>query len=76
MKNVVKLEHDYFPWQLEATLHDFAAYYNNERREALDNVTPADVYFGRQYAVLSERAKIKGLAMQKRKREYLTEKAA
>ena len=44
--------------------------------ESLDNVTPADVYFGRQYAVLSERAKIKRLTMQKRKREYLAEKAA
>jgi transposase InsO family protein len=77
MKNVVKLEHYYFPWQLEAALRDFVAYYNNERyHEALDNVTPADVYFGRQYAVLSERAKIKRLTMQKRKREYLAEKAA
>ncbi len=77
MKNVVKLEHYYFPWQLEAALRDFVAYYNNERyHEALDNVTPADVYFGRQVAVLSERAKIKRLTMQKRKREYLAEKAA
>ncbi len=77
MKNVVKLEHYYFPWELEAALRDFVAYYNNERyHESLDNVTPADVYFGRQYAVLSERAKIKRLTMQKRKREYLAEKAA
>jgi uncharacterized paraquat-inducible protein A len=34
-------------------------------------VTPADVYFGRHYAVPSERAKIKRLTMQKRKQEYL-----
>jgi transposase InsO family protein len=41
-------------------LRDFAGYYNNERcHESLDNVTPADVYYGRQYAVLTERAKIK-----------------
>jgi len=77
MKNVVKLEHYYFPWELEAALRDFVAYYNNERyHESLDNVTPADVYFGRQYAVLSERAKIKRLTMEKRKREYLAQKAA
>jgi len=77
MKNVVKLEHYYVPWELEAALRDFVAYYNDERyHESLDNVTPADVYFGRQYAVLSERAKIKRLTMQKRKREYLAEKAA
>ena len=77
MKNVVKLQHYYFPWELEAALRDFVAYYNNERyHESLDNVTPADVYFGRQYAVLSERAKIKRLTMRKRKQEYLAEKAA
>jgi hypothetical protein len=36
----------------------------------------ADAYFGRQYAVLSERAKIKRLTMQQRKKEYLAERAA
>ena len=77
MKNVVKLEHYYFPWELEAALRDFVAYYNNERyHESLDNVTPADVYFGRQSAVLSERAKIKRLTMQQRRKEYLAERAA
>jgi putative transposase len=77
MKNVVKLQHYHFPWELEAALRDFVGYYNKERyHESLDNVTPADVYFGRQYAVLSERAKIKRLTMKKRKQEYLAEKAA
>ena len=52
-------------------------YDNNERYpESLDNVTPADVYFGRQYEVLTKRAKIKRKTMQRRKREYLAEKAA
>jgi putative transposase len=66
MKNVVKLQHYYFTWELEAVLRDFTRklrwlpYYNNERyHEAIDNVTPADCYFGRQYTVLSERSKIK-----------------
>ena len=77
MKNVVKLQHYYFPWELEAALRDFVAYYNNERcHESLDNVTPADAYFGRQYAVLTERDKIKRLTMKRRRREYLAEKAA
>jgi transposase InsO family protein/transposase-like protein len=77
MKNVVKLQHYYFPWELEASLRDFVGYYNDERyHESLDNVTPSDVYFGRQYAVLSERDKIKRLTMKRRKREYLAGKAA
>jgi putative transposase len=54
MKNVVKLENYYFPWELEAALRDFVAYYNHERyHESLDNVTPADAYFGRKYEVVS-----------------------
>ncbi len=28
MKNVVKLQHYYFPWEIEAALRDFVAYYN------------------------------------------------
>ena len=77
MKNVVKLQHYYFPWELEAALRDFVAYYNNERyHEAIDNVTPADVYFGRRYEVLTERSKIKRRTMERRKKEYLAQKAA
>jgi putative transposase len=77
MKAVVKLDHYYFPWQLEAALRTFVAYYNNERyHESLDNVTPADVYFGRQQTVLSARQRIKHHTMQKRKKEFLAATAA
>ena len=77
MKNVVKLEHYYFPWELEAALRDFVAYYNNERyHESLKNVTPSDVYFGRQYEIITERDRIKRRTMQMRKKEYLANKAA
>merc|ERR1712034_136482 len=31
MKNVVKLEHYYFPGELEKAIGDFVAYYNQER---------------------------------------------
>ncbi len=41
-----------------------------------DNVTPADVYFGRQYEVLTELSKIKRRTMERRKKEYLAQKAA
>jgi putative transposase len=77
MKNVVKLENYYFPWELEAALRDFVGYYNNERyHEALENVTPADMYFGRQYAILSKRGRIKRRTMQERRRLYQAGKAA
>ena len=77
MKNVVKLEHYYFPWQLKGALRDFVAYYNNERyHESLDNVTPSDVYFGRKYKIITEREKIKKRTMRNRKKEYLASKAA
>ena len=76
MKNVVKLEHYYYPWELEAANRNFAAYYNNERyHESLDNVTPSDVYFGRQYEIVTERDRIKKRTMRKRKKEYLAAKA-
>jgi putative transposase len=53
------------------------AYYNGERyHESPDNVTPADVYFGRQYAVLTERDNIKRLTTQRRKKEHFASKAA
>ena len=71
MKSVVKLQHYDFPWELEAALRDFVAYYNHRRyHESLDNCTPADVYYGRHHRVLSERDKIKQLTMQRRKEEY------
>jgi transposase InsO family protein len=77
MKNVVKLQHYYFSGELESAIGDFVAYYNQERyHESLDNVTPADVYFGRQHAVLTERSKIKRRTMERRKQEYLASQAA
>jgi len=39
-------------------------------------VIPADVDFGRQYEVLSERSKIKRRTMERRKKEYLAQKVA
>ncbi len=73
----VKVQHDDFPWKLEAALRDFVSNYNNERdHKSIENVTLADVYFGRQYEVLTGRAKIKRLTMKKRKRAYLASRAA
>ena len=77
MKSVVKLDHYYFPWELEKALRGFVQHYNHERyHESLDNVTPADVYFGRQRAVLTERNKIKKRTMELRKKAHRASCAA
>jgi len=48
LKNRVLLEDYYLPGELEAKIGDFVAYYNHLRyHESIDNLTPADVYFGR-----------------------------
>ncbi len=50
----------------------FADHYNQERvREAIGNVTPDDMYHGRQSAILSRREKIKRLTLERRKKENL-----
>ncbi len=77
MKNVVKLENYYFPGELKIALKDFVAYYNNERyHESLENVTPADVFSGRQHEILSKRGSIKRRTMLERKRLYRAGKPA
>jgi putative transposase len=69
MKNVVKLEHYYSPWALERAIGRFVAHYNDCRlHEALQNVTPADVYYGRQTTILSRRERIKRATLKRRKR--------
>ena len=71
MKNRVLLENYYLPGDLERQIGAFVDYYNNERyHESLNNVTPADVYFGRDKAIIRERAKIKKLTIQKRRLQH------
>ena len=56
MKNVVKLDNYYLPWELEEAIARFVDHYNNERlHESLDNVTPADAYYGRKEDILDQR---------------------
>jgi putative transposase len=75
MKNVVKLDHYYYPEELKAALQQFVNYYNYERyHESLDNVTPADVYFGRKEQILKQREKIKQQTLLKRRTLYQKEK--
>jgi transposase InsO family protein len=72
MKNMVMLENYYTPWELERAIARFVDYYNHRRHhEALGNVTPADMYGGRQQAILSRRERIKRETLARRKRENL-----
>ena len=69
MKNVVKLEHSYFPCELEQEIGRFIEYYNHERyHESLNNVKPVDVYEGRSRQILDRREKIKQRTLQLRRR--------
>ena len=75
MKNVVKLDHYYCPEELYKALKDFVHYYNHRRyHKSLDNVTPADVYFGKREKILKRREKIKQQTLQQRRQRYLLEK--
>jgi putative transposase len=72
MKNVVKLQHYYFPEELEREIGRFVEHYNNQRyHESLNNVTPADVYFGRQRDILTRRDQIKRRTLKLRKQQNL-----
>ena len=69
MKNQILLENYYLPGQLEARLAEFVDYYNSRRyHESLNNLTPADVYFGRGPAVLSWRENVKLKTIEDRRR--------
>ena len=68
MKNVVNLQHYYLPGELEREIKRFVEYYNNHRyHESLDNLTPADVYFGRKRERLSVREMIRRETMKLRR---------
>ena len=71
MKNIVKLDNYYFPGELKERLSEFVEYYNFRRyHESINNLTPADVYFGRASEILKQREKTKVKTMKKRRREY------
>ena len=75
MKNVVKLENYYFPDDLRAKLEDFVDYYNNKRyHESLKNVTPSDVYFGREKEIINQRKNVKIETIKERRKWNKKEK--
>jgi putative transposase len=70
MKNILLLENYYSPSELEHQIRLFVDHYNNHRyHEALNNVTPADVYYGRDSKVLQRRVQVKRKTMLMRRRQ-------
>ena len=72
MKNAVRLENYYSPWELERAVARFVPYHNYERlHEAIADVAPDDMYHGPQHAIVSRREEIKRLTLEPRKKENL-----
>jgi putative transposase len=77
MKNEVNLQKYYLPWELEQEIERFVRYYNNERyHESLNNVTPADVYYGRHQDIISRRERLKRRTLKARKQYNLSHSIA
>jgi putative transposase len=71
LKNRILLEHYYLPGDLEAQIDAFVAHYNHHRyHESLNNLTPADVCFGRGQTTLLQRERIKRNTIQHRRLQH------
>ena len=58
--NRILLNNYYLPGDLEAHIDRFVDHYNHRRyHESLQNLTPADVYFGRGQTILLQRERTK-----------------
>ena len=68
LKNRILLEHYFLPGDLEAQIEAFVDHYNHQRyHESLNNVTPSDVYFGRDKVILRQRERIKRKKLETRR---------
>ena len=71
LKNRILLENYFLPGDLEKRIDRFVDHYNHQRyHESLNNLTPADVYFGRGQSILAERKRIKRKTIAKRRLHY------
>jgi putative transposase len=71
LKSRILLENYYLPGDLERAVGAFVDHYNHRRyHESLDNLTPADVYFGRGQRILDMRKEIKRKTIETRRRQH------
>jgi transposase InsO family protein len=77
MKNVLLLENYYSPDELMDQIGLFVDHYNNNRyHEALDNLTPADIYYGKGNEILKRRERIKSNTFRQRRKYNCSLKVA
>jgi transposase InsO family protein len=73
LKSRILLENYYLPGDLERAVAGFVEHYNHRRyHESLDNLTPADVYFGRSAHILKRREEIKRRTIEQRRRQHFS----
>ena len=73
LKNRVLLENYFLPGDLHQQIEAFVEHYNHCRyHESLDNVTPADAYFGRAAAIIERRERIKRKTLEHRRLQHRT----
>ena len=70
LKNRILSENYFPPGDLEAQIGAFVADYNYCYHESIDNLTPADVYFGRGPIILAERERIKRQTIDNRRLQH------
>jgi transposase InsO family protein len=71
LKNRILLENYYLPGDLEAQIEAFVTDYNHRRyHESIDNLTPADVYFGRGQTIMLQRERIKHQTITQRRLQH------
>ena len=76
MKSRIRLENYYLPGEFERAIADVVEHYNHRRyHESLDNLTPADVYFGRGARILKRREEIKRRTIEQRRRQHFNKAA-
>ncbi len=76
MKNLIKLQNYWFPEELEQNIAAFVKWYNNKRvHESLKNITPQDMYHGKQREILTRREQIKRRTMKQRRQFNLKSKS-
>ena len=76
LKSRILLENYYLPGDLKRAIADFVEHYNHRRyHESLDNLTPADVYFGRGDRIRKRRDEIKRRTIEQRRRQHFSRAA-